>query len=1105
MDVRDVLDATGKPRLAQRSHSVVTIAILCLSASISAQRLNQNCVVGVLNRTVQVNADGSWILPNVPANFGLVRARATCVQNGITTFGQSDLFALPANGTTNLPHIQLGNTSRIPASITITTPATTLTQAGATAQITVTAAYSDGTLQNVTAASSGTQYTVSNSAIATVSANGLVTATGSGTALIQAVNEGTQGILSIQVILGVSHGGIPDSWAIANGLDPTDPALPFEDPDHDGLTNLQEFQHGTDPNNPDTDGDGLTDGQEVLMYHTNPVLFSTDDTGISDGIEVQTGTLGLSLSQKLTKAISTFTVTPTTFVLDVNTIQGLASQQLAVKALLIDGKTTLDLTSTLEGTNYSSSDLTICNFGAPDGNVFAGNNGTCTITVTNSGFTATATGTVIGFSPTPLSFVSIPGFANGVAVNGNYAFVAAGAAGLQVVNVSNRSNPVIVASLALAGNANDVRLLGNLAYVAAGSSGLEVVDVTNPLAPALRGTLSTGGSALEVAVRGTTAYVANTSNLFIADVTNPASMTQTSSLPLSGTIRGLDVDAQRKLAVVAAGTGGIYVVDVSNPAAPIVRGQLTTAPGAESHDVAIKGTFAFVADYFSFSESYQNSLASVDISNPSSPLIRSTITNESLGGNLNDVVISGNFALAADVIFVNGIPITDITDPTNLISRAILNFPEPPAGNFRDDNGMGIAVDGTYAYLATEHSALDKFGSSGDSRLYIGQYLALVDNKGIPPTAAIMSPANGSTVIQGATLPITVNATDDVAVAAVNFLVNGNVVFTASSGPYQYNYTVPTGVTSLTIGATAIDYGNNIGTAANVVVKVIPDPLTTVVGTVVDQNGNAVSGATVTFGAQTATTGPAGSFSLSGVPTVQGNIVVLASATINSRNFRGASAPTPPVPAGTTSVGTIKLTGGAIALINCDQTANIRSALEATGLISASDLTDVNACGAAPALASLSNFSAVLVWSNYPYGDPVGLGNVLADFVDAGGGVVLATYSFTQSWRIDGRILTPGYSPFGVSPSASGCTGELSLANSNTSSALMQGVSAGPYFCNYNYTNPPLQAGATVVAVDTAGNRVVAVSQSNRVVGISIFPGFGDMGQLFANALNFVR
>ncbi|MEI7749955.1 MAG: hypothetical protein WCJ25_03040 [Candidatus Moraniibacteriota bacterium] len=36
-----------------------------------------------------------------------------------------------------------------------------------------------------------------------------------------------------------------------------------EDSDHDGLTNAEEKIYGTDPNNPDTDGDGYSDGVEV--------------------------------------------------------------------------------------------------------------------------------------------------------------------------------------------------------------------------------------------------------------------------------------------------------------------------------------------------------------------------------------------------------------------------------------------------------------------------------------------------------------------------------------------------------------------------------------------------------------------------------------------------------------------------------------------------------------------------------------------------------------------------------------------------------------------------------------------------------------------------
>ena len=856
------------------------------------QSLNQNCIVGILNRTVQVNADGTWILPNIPAGFGNVRARATCVENGVTTFGQSALFTIQPNLMNAIPNITLGPTTPIPTSIAISASSTSLTSAGATAQLTVTATYNGSPNQNVTASSTGTQYNVSNPAIATVSANGLVTALTTGTVAIQAVNEGAQGIISIQVVLaGVSHGGIPDSWAIAHGLDPNDPAMPSEDPDKDGLTNLQEFQAGTDPHNPDTDGDGLTDGQEVLIYHTNPLLFSTDGTGIPDGIEVKDGTLGGSLSAKLAGALASLTVSPSNFVLVVNTLEEQATQQLTVTGHLTDGKTTIDLTSTLKGTTYSSSDLTICNFGTPDGNVFAGAPGSCTITVRNGNFSAQATGTVTGFTPTDLAYLSIPGFTNGVAVNGNTVYIAAGSAGLQVVDVTNRTAPTIISALALTGNANGVRLVGNLAYVAMGTGGLQIVDVTNPKAPALVSTLATSGAALTLVVYGNIAYIADSTNLTLVNVANPANPAVLGSLNLSGTVEGVDVDPVRKLAVVAAGGGGLYVVDVSNPSALAVLGSTNTG---EPVQVAIQNNIVYVADY-------TTSTNSVDITTPSNPVVLSHIADPNLGGYLQDILVNGHFALAADVKFFNGIPITDISVPSQLQARAILNFTQ------RDDNGMGIAADASYVYLVTEHSTLTKFGTSGDSRLYIGQYRPVEDLKGIPPTASITSPTNGTTVVQGSILPIIVNAVDDVAVASVNFLVNSQQVFTSTSYPYQFNYLVPTNATTLTLGATAVDFGGNIGTAKSVSVHAIPDPGTTIIGTVVDKTGAPVAGATVTFGALTTTSSAKGAFTLAGAPTVQGNIVVQATATIAGHLVRGRSAFTPPVLAGTTNVGNIRL------------------------------------------------------------------------------------------------------------------------------------------------------------------------------------------------------
>ncbi|NWG10085.1 MAG: hypothetical protein HXX80_07285, partial [Nitrososphaerales archaeon] len=63
--------------------------------------------------------------------------------------------------------------------------------------------------------------------------------------------------------------GMPDGWEVDNGFNPkTNDAN--SDADNDGLTNLEEYQHGTNPHNSDSDSDGLPDGWEV-DYNFDPL------------------------------------------------------------------------------------------------------------------------------------------------------------------------------------------------------------------------------------------------------------------------------------------------------------------------------------------------------------------------------------------------------------------------------------------------------------------------------------------------------------------------------------------------------------------------------------------------------------------------------------------------------------------------------------------------------------------------------------------------------------------------------------------------------------------------------------------------------------------
>ena len=75
---------------------------------------------------------------------------------------------------------------------------------------------------------------------------------------------------------------LPGIGAISFSFDP--------DSDDDGLTDGEEVILGTDPFDADSDDDGLTDGQEVEVYGTDPLDPDTDNDGLNDGDEIAAGT-----------------------------------------------------------------------------------------------------------------------------------------------------------------------------------------------------------------------------------------------------------------------------------------------------------------------------------------------------------------------------------------------------------------------------------------------------------------------------------------------------------------------------------------------------------------------------------------------------------------------------------------------------------------------------------------------------------------------------------------------------------------------------------------------------------------------------------------------
>ncbi|HJY84262.1 MAG TPA: hypothetical protein VKK81_24660, partial [Candidatus Binatia bacterium] len=177
-------------------------------------------------------------------------------------------------------------------------------------------------------------------------------------------------------------------------------------------------------------------------------------------------------------------VNPPNFVIDANTILlSEAYWQLAVTGTLANSCGTVDLTSTTQGTNYTSSDLTKCNFGAEAGRVFAGADGTCTITATNGGFSATANGTVTTFAPTADRYQHPRHYQQRrcqrqLCLCGRWRSRAAGGGCLQPQRACDRRRGRYVWQRQRCRGGRQHRLCGRWA------KGLQIIDITDPHKPA---------------------------------------------------------------------------------------------------------------------------------------------------------------------------------------------------------------------------------------------------------------------------------------------------------------------------------------------------------------------------------------------------------------------------------------------------------------------------------------------------------------------------------------------------------------------------------------------------------------------------------------------
>lgn len=286
-------------------------------------------------------------------------------------------------------------------------------------------------------------------------------------------------------------------------------------------------------------------------------------------------------------------------------------------------------------------------------------------------------------TPTEVGATTLfPYFVEDVVISGTLAYVAAGGAGLRVVDVSDTANPVELGAWGSPGYAEGVAVSDNTVYLADGPYGLWTVDVSDPAHPTPLGAAYDMNYAFEVAVSGNHAYIAAAgAGLLVADVADPAHPVEASSLDTPGYAYGVAVVGNR--AYIADAWAGLRVVDVSNPAQPVAMGVYDT-PGW-ALNVAVAGTTVYVADG-------AFGLRIVDVSDPAHPGEIGALEGMGLARR---VAVADSTAYVADLR--EGLRVVDVADPAH------------PTGVGRYSllaDSRRVAVAGSYAYVAAGFSGL---------------------------------------------------------------------------------------------------------------------------------------------------------------------------------------------------------------------------------------------------------------------------------------------------------------------------------------------------------------------------------------------------------------
>lgn len=345
----------------------------------------------------------------------------------------------------------------------------------------------------------------------------------------------------------------------------------------------------------------------------------------------------------------------------------------------------------------------------------------------------TSSGAIIDISnpklPTLKGSISINGFASGILVEGNYAYYGTGMnVKFVIADISNPAAPLSIGNIKFPYNSGvfGIAKKNEVVYLAAGTSGLLSVDVTDKTNPVVLDSIPVAKDEQirDVVIKDSLAFAAASEGLQIINIKSPSDLKVIKNIGSGYN----SIDIQNNFVFLGKDNGGVDVFNISNPNAPTLAFAIVNS-GGTAWDLKVKGNLLYLSTDIKglFIYKMQNN-SGAEVAH----------FHDADNGQCFSVAVQDDLILLGGLI--KGIAIlkydslgiaTNVPDEKQL--KGISIFPNP-AGSYvevnKSDNNAGeLEVRNMFGQLVLKEACKDNNTHVDISELAIGEYIVTYKDK----------------------------------------------------------------------------------------------------------------------------------------------------------------------------------------------------------------------------------------------------------------------------------------------------------------------------------------------------------------------------------------